>query len=191
MSDGEPRPKGLNYSKEEVASHYFSAAYLARGDRDILAGRIDELVSHREEYIRLATSSRKEEKDEASKMRGELGFQKLNLWRATNVLNFLEGEKCAPGSEFLAYAWLQERNEDLRYRLKFHMSSGQPDEQEVRIINKSMVPVSSCIVDMEKRFPAGVPTFKATESFLKALPDFVQGAVNVAERTVNVVKGNR
>lgn len=189
MADGEPR--GFDFSKEQVAEHYSAVSYVALGERLVLEAEINDLVSDKESYIKLAVSSNKEDGDKAAGMRDDLKFKKLDLWRATNVRNFLEGEKCAPGSEFLAYAWLQEENKRLEDSMYWERRRGNNNDLEIKALDAKRVPFSSCIVDMERRFPAGIPTFKATEAFLKALPDLVQGSVNVAHGAINKVFGNK
>ncbi|MEK7091053.1 MAG: hypothetical protein AAB887_00920 [Patescibacteria group bacterium] len=184
MADAESR--GFNISKERMSEHYSLVGGLAMKERNELETEIDDAVSseHREDYARLAASFKKEDRDEAARMRRDLRFKKLDLWRATNVQYFLEGGICDPGSEFLTYAWLQEENE----YCKVFKAENVADE---KVINDKITSISSCILDMNRRFPLGIPTFKVAESFLKALPNLVQGPIDLVHGTVSKLVGNK
>ena len=182
----------LEFLKEEIDEHYSVVKVLASEETHRSGNEITELGLQRESYVKYASSSSKEDRKMAAQMKTELKYRKLDFWRATNVQSFFDGYICAPGSEFLAYAWLQEEGEYLRSGLKYNAVDNPFSNEEIkRLTDKELVAVSSYMVDMERRFPAGIPTFKATQAFLNALPDLVQGTVNVAERAVNVVKGSK
>lgn len=187
MSDIEPGE--LDFLREEIDEHYSIVWRIAKEETHRSGSGLTELGLQREDYVKLASSPDKKDRDRAAQMRVDLKFQRLDFWRATNVQSFFAREACAPGSEFLAYAWLQEEREYLRSGLKYATNEKLSVVERAKLEDKELVAVSSCIVDMERRFPAGIPTFRATEAFLRALPGLVQGPVDVAHGVVNKVFG--
>lgn len=162
-------PQGLDYSKEQIKDHYSTAVQLARQSVSDLRTRVEDITANIDEYTALASSPKKEDRKQAAQTRSDLKWSKIGLWEATNIENFLDHKPCALGSEILAYAWLTTEKKYLAQSLgetKSWMRWEKQQQLSEGEIKRRVTALNSCIVDMEKRFPAGIATFKAINSVL-------------------------
>lgn len=168
-------------SKEEIQNHYDIVASLADEGFEYTKARMREQQGDSDLHIRLAASPQEEDRKKAVEMRRQARLDKQDLWREFQIISFLKGQPCAPGSEFPTYSWLTAEREYWNGRLannkpvtEYDAYGGNEKVVPIEEIKNRATAVSSCMVDMERRFPVGIPTFRKIDSFISS------GAIQIA-----------